>query len=681
MPNHARTHDENRNILCLLCFGKSKDMRQITNENRELIERYFIHGYDPDDYRLPSAICSTCRRVLNDYKAGNFTRRIIMFDHSKLASTRPLRSKFHDKCDCLICEAASFTSKTFSSTSPIQQRHPGRPANPHSSTYNSREVPESLKLCSKCLTQLRRGCEHNCTKLQRHENLCGLACSGPINSDEKLASSLIKRAAVEQGESVSLSQISGKALKVDVSPFRKSQQKETVLSAGDFSEIQSDLHLSSHQTVKLASHLRASTANRKIVEPNLKGKLSEIGHTLDSFFDVLTLNYHGNEDAIFSRPTVFCSNITELISFVEQKRSYYGEANIKIGVDGGGGFLKVSLTVSSDHQTGSSPTPNQRLHHGSSAPSSSFKDTSVNRIFIIAIAPDVPENYFNVLQIWVMLKLKRLEIPHITYALDLKLTNIMLGLGSHASTYPCSWCKAEKRNLSKKGELRTFESIHENFWMWRGEGAQKTTAKNFFNCVHAPILFGEMEDNIIDVVPPPELHLLTGAVNTIYDHMAKEWPHCSCWSEACHVSKNPQHGGAFNGNACRKLLHNVDMLRSECPLAILKYVDTFSALNDVVHSCFGNFLHDNYVQCISAFKKSYMSLAIPVTPKVHTIFFHIIDFCSKRNRSLGYFSEQASESLHSNFLPTWERYKVSQNHPMYSQKLLRAVCEYNSRHL
>ena len=41
------------------------------------------------------------------------------------------------------------------------------------------------------------------------------------------------------------------------------------------------------------------------------------------------------------------------------------------------------------------------------------------------------------------------------------------------------------------------------------------------------------------------------------------------------------------------------------------------------------------------FKKAYEKLNIPMTNKVHVLVAHVADFCEKKNKGLGFFSEQA----------------------------------------
>ena len=59
------------------------------------------------------------------------------------------------------------------------------------------------------------------------------------------------------------------------------------------------------------------------------------------------------------------------------------------------------------------------------------------------------------------------------------------------------------------------------------------------------------------------------------------------------------------------------------------------SLNIVVSSCFGKTLDENAAKHIETFKNNYIQLCsltnkkLSVTPKVHTVFHHILDFCNK----------------------------------------------------
>ena len=69
-------------------------------------------------------------------------------------------------------------------------------------------------------------------------------------------------------------------------------------------------------------------------------------------------------------------------------------------------------------------------------------------------------------------------------------------------------------------------------------------------------------------------------------------------------------------------------------------------------------------------------------------YFHVIDFCDKKETRFGMWSlwsskacglqkqEQAFGSVHSDFAHVWQKYKMP-THETFSQRLLRSVQEYN----
>ena len=118
--------------------------------------------------------------------------------------------------------------------------------------------------------------------------------------------------------------------------------------------------------------------------------------------------------------------------------------------------------------------------------------------------------------------------------------------------------------------------------------------------------------------------------------------------------------------------------KSGCPV---QFVNAFTAFSVVVESCYGKDLLPNYKEAISQFQSKYNQLNISVTPKIHAVFYHIIDFCDRRHLGLGWWSEQSCESVHHDFKQTWDRYSVSFTNSRYHEQLLKAVKDYCSKHL
>ena len=676
MPNSAKSHDQNRQTLCLLCLGKSKDMRPINSKHREIINEHIVQ-YDVEDNRLPNALCSTCRVVVLDYGRGNFKRRLDVADLSVMAGAPP-STRSNSTCPCTLCDLASASINPSSTLSTKIRR--GRPS--------LSELPENVKhratvstsLCSKCLSTVAKGIEHKCCETSRQKNIQRLIDNSHQNTKEQVASRVIKdkMESPKMSTSVRLSS-GGRPLEVVGTAAIQSTSPQ-LISAHGMSMMQVDLNLSTNKTLAIAHHIRSSSRKRGAVESDLKSKLRQRNHLLDEYFDVATTtDFQDKDGSIQQQPTIYCCDLNGILHRIQEERNITAEdLTIKIGIDGGGGFLKVCLTVLSSN---SLLQERRRMPYVQGA-SKSCKETSVKKIFLIAIVPIVYETYRNILQLWVLLKLKDVLCNKMIVSADLKLGNVIFGLNAHSSSHPCCWCSVDKANLSNNATLRTLGRVADQYWMWQAAGAVPSSAKHYENCVHTGLVKGDRESLIIDIYPPPELHLMLGVVNHLYKAIEQEWAGVRHWAETCHVERQAYQGGSFDGNSCRKLLKNVDHLQSMCPLQVLKFVKALRDFNQVVSACFGAELDvDCFAKYIHDFRESYLDLGIPVTPKAHRVFYHVEEYCRRNNSSLGRSSEQSLEAVHSDFKSTWSKYKVSRDHPDYPSALLRAVREYNSQHI
>ena len=115
----------------------------------------------------------------------------------------------------------------------------------------------------------------------------------------------------------------------------------------------------------------------------------------------------------FEQSTVVCTDLCKFVDLVLQKRSLENSESllVKVGIDGGGDFLKICLSVFDI----------DNLVSGNKVGlSKKFKDSVVKKVFLIAAVPDVPENYQNVKKLWLNLGLQNLD-RRFTIATDLKL--------------------------------------------------------------------------------------------------------------------------------------------------------------------------------------------------------------------------------------------------------------------
>ena len=101
--DHARTHEENRKIICLLCFGKSKNMRNLTKLLQNKVANVFEY-YDESNDCLPTVICSSCKSNL--YRENITKDSVRQIDFSKYRLPKHLRNNKSEKCECYFCDLA-----------------------------------------------------------------------------------------------------------------------------------------------------------------------------------------------------------------------------------------------------------------------------------------------------------------------------------------------------------------------------------------------------------------------------------------------------------------------------------------------------------------------------------------------------------------------------------------------
>ena len=137
-----------------------------------------------------------------------------------------------------------------------------------------------------------------------------------------------------------------------------------------------------------------------------------------------------------------------------------------------------------------------------------YLDSSVKKLFVLAIVKDVAETYQNVKTILRAMNLENISFDFVL-ATDLKLQNILIGIQSSSSTYPCSYCESP-RPFTKKAALRTLGKLRKESKAFQESGSDKKDAKFYFNVIYAPLFNGDDEEKIIDILAIPELHLLIG---------------------------------------------------------------------------------------------------------------------------------------------------------------------------
>ena len=226
----------------------------------------------------------------------------------------------------------------------------------------------------------------------------------------------------------------------------------------------------------MAEDLRASSGSRKLIESGMKHKLRTKNCQLSDYFEKKVCNFvevnkKEKTKNNFTQNVVVCNDLNGLIDKLILERGI-DEKNmlIRIGLDGGGGFMKICLSI---FELESKPPPaiKKRKRLGER-----FKDSGVKKVVVIGIIPVIQENYLNVKRLWLETRLDSLTRAY-TIATDLKLCNVLLGLMLHSSSHPCCWCDINKNNLNHKGVSRTIDNLLSLFWNFLMPGQIKLMQK------------------------------------------------------------------------------------------------------------------------------------------------------------------------------------------------------------
>lgn len=394
-------------------------------------------------------------------------------------------------------------------------------------------------------------------------------------------------------------------------------------------------------------------------------KIKQMTHTVDQFFSVVNISEMDiGSGKTADVPYVYCKNLPDFVAFLLNRNEISENFHLKFGMDSGGGSLKICLSLlSSEPESLAEP-----------------KMSGIKKLIILGLCPKITESYKNMSCLINIIDLSAVcGICNFSIAADFKMIMILLGLQSNSSTHPCPWCEAKNINLNQSGDLRSISSITAHYNNWAAQtGSDKSKAKYFANCVNVPLITGDYDEPILNFIPPPELHLLMGTVQHLFDNLKREHTEIAeQWIKDAGVQVD--HYQRFNGNNARKLLKKSYLLENLSPGN--KFISVFENFNKVVESCFGQVLHQNYKELIHEFAKLVSICNIRFTPKLHTIVFHVPQFCESTGRSLGFFSEQASEQVHCAFNKHSLKYHVNFNAKDCNKKLLRSLSVFNSDHL
>ena len=163
-----------------------------------------------------------------------------------------------------------------------------------------------------------------------------------------------------------------------------------------------------------------------------------------------------------NRTGVYCNNLDELVSLTLLERGLTPSTTTGlIGLDQGQGSLKVALTLVSNQGEVSESVRDKensrRSTYSEGVASKDFKLSSVKRLLILSIYPEVPEVHSNLKNI-----LKELNIDAIDslVSADIKMLNLLCGKPEGKPHHACPFCNLGSPYTSTEYQLNTIEDLY-----------------------------------------------------------------------------------------------------------------------------------------------------------------------------------------------------------------------------
>ena len=209
------------------------------------------------------------------------------------------------------------------------------------------------------------------------------------------------------------------------------------------------------------------------------------------------------------------------------------------------------------------------------------------------------------------------------------------------------------------------------------------------------------------LMPPPGLHIFLGFGNDSFDLLVDRLKHSKQYLDIIKRFLNrfnlerdkyftggrDELAGQFNGNSCKKFMDNIPTLEQylsgepEALRIALPILEAMKAFNRVRMECFGVDLdpYANYKESIATFAHLWKKCDRSITLKTHALFVHVVQFLELMKdrfpgKGLGFWMEQAGESVHGKWEECWEESGRKMSHSDYDSHLLDRGTLFNHKH-
>ena len=207
--------------------------------------------------------------------------------------------------------------------------------------------------------------------------------------------------------------------------------------------------------INKVTHLLQNQLGRKSVLPYHRNFLIERGKYLFELYKVENLSF---KDSCNNSINIFLvyANAEDILDKICDERAFGNPRLVKVMIDGGQGFLKITLSVLPPNYNpltdsifceNSEDSDEQAVNtdlKGNYSPFIKGKLTGVRKLVILAIVPDIPESNSN---LEILFEKSGLNNISFKFVVDFKMLNSCLGLQNSTSIYPCPYCEITLNDL------------------------------------------------------------------------------------------------------------------------------------------------------------------------------------------------------------------------------------------
>ncbi|KAI6659881.1 hypothetical protein LOD99_14221 [Oopsacas minuta] len=536
----------------------------------------------------------------------------------------------------------------------ILHEKPGRPA------INSPK--KVLNLCSKCLNTISPGFPHTCSKTSLVNNSQFLLARKRSIEPVVCSEILRKFRSASEDSRITLPRPSG-GHPIHMLPGNLDQLPQHKMPKMDFSDIAQIKCTGGAMSNKQLKAVTKVIRDAGLACPSMKDYYDERKQYCDDIFECVQLDLEWSKEKYSSdiRKTwvVRCCNIDKLI---EKVYNISGESsvyrfNFKLGLDYGCGFTKLVMCLQLENSV-----RNLIFLWVSSAPENNYNFS------IILNAPEIQ---------------KFIHEYNVSFTFDLKAAALCLGI--MLGRYPCISCEWDAKSGLDHVEFKSRSSAHHaEMYQKLCEEYNSDSKNQAIDCdgVEDMEALGVWMVDYMQMFNIPELHLLLGVGQKLYNAIVatmseEELVTHELLLKHNNISRSSYHGGAFEGNAMRKITLMVEQIGFPISNSSSIALKRFS---EVVRTCFGQKIQGDYKLAIFQFEEAFKLTGLNCSTKVHIVCRHVIPFITKFlpvGMGLGAVSEQAAESAHSRFIKVWRNYQCSESLENYGENLLNAVKEIN----